>query len=75
VVAVDAGSSLVLDSVSTFHIYPRRDWFDSFREVSGGTVTLADRSILLVVRVGTIRFRMWDGMIRTIIDVRYVLGV
>jgi gag-polypeptide of LTR copia-type len=51
-----AGSSWVLDSGSTFHVCPRRDWFDSFREVSGGTVTLVDGSILSVVRVSAIRF-------------------
>jgi hypothetical protein len=38
-------------------------------------VTLADGSILPVVGVGTVRFRMWDCMIRTVINVRYVPGV
>jgi gag-polypeptide of LTR copia-type/Zinc knuckle len=70
-----AGSSWVLDSGSTFHVCPRRDWFDSFREVSGETMTLADGSTFSVVRVGAIRFRMWDDMIRTVTDVRYVPGV
>jgi hypothetical protein len=36
------GSSWVLDSRSTFYVCPQGDWFDSFREVSGGIVTLAD---------------------------------
>jgi hypothetical protein len=70
-----ADSSWVLDFGSTFHICPRKDWFDFFREVSGGTVTLADGLTLSVVRVGTVRFRKWDDMIHTVIDVRYVLGV
>jgi hypothetical protein len=48
----------VLDSRSTFHIYPRKDWFDSFRDVSGETVNLADGSTLSVVGVSTVRFRM-----------------
>jgi hypothetical protein len=48
----------VLDSESTFYVYFRRNWFDSFREVFGGIVTLADGSFLSLVRVGTIRFRM-----------------
>jgi Zinc knuckle len=70
-----ASSSWVLDFRSTFHVCHRRDWFDSFREVSGGIVTLADGSTLSVVRVGAIRFRMWDDIICTVIDVRYVPGV
>jgi hypothetical protein len=65
----------VLDSGSTLHVYPRRDWFYSFREVSSRTVTLTDGSTLSVVGVGMVRFRMWDDMIRTVIDVRYVPSV
>jgi hypothetical protein len=38
-------------------------------------VTLADGSTLSVIRVDAVRFRMWDDMIRTVTDVRYVLGV
>jgi hypothetical protein len=38
-------------------------------------VTLTDGSTLSVVRVGAVRFRMWDGMICTVTDVRYVPGV
>jgi hypothetical protein len=53
-----AGSSSLLDSGRTFHIYPRRDWFVSFREMFGGTVVLANGSTLSVVRVSTIRFQM-----------------
>jgi hypothetical protein len=69
-----ASSSWVLDFGSIFHVCPRRDWFDSFREVSGGTVTLADGLTLSVVGVGAVRFRMLDGMICMITDVRYALS-
>jgi hypothetical protein len=71
-----ADSSWVLDFGSIFHVYPQRDGFDSFREVSDGTVTLADGSTLSVVGVGAIRFRMWNGMIRTVIkfDMYLVYG-
>jgi hypothetical protein len=55
-------SSWVLDSISTFHIYLWRDWFDSFREVSGEAVILVEGLTLSIIRVGTIRFRMWDDM-------------
>jgi hypothetical protein len=71
----DAGSSLVLDSGSTFHVCPQRDLFDSFREVSDGTMTLADGSTLSVTGVGMVRFWMWNGMIRMVIDVRYISSV
>jgi hypothetical protein len=38
-------------------------------------MTLADGSTLSVVGIGAVRFRMWDGMIHTVTDVRYVLSV
>jgi hypothetical protein len=46
----------VLDYGSTFHLCHRRDWFDFFREVFGGTMNLADGLTLLVVGVCTVRF-------------------
>jgi hypothetical protein len=38
-------------------------------------MTLADGSTLSIIGVGAIRFRIWDDMIHTVTDVRYVLGV
>jgi hypothetical protein len=38
-------------------------------------MALADGSNLSVVGVGTVRFWMWDSMICTVTDVRYVPGV
>jgi hypothetical protein len=52
----DTDSSWVLDSESMFHVYPRRDWFDSLDEMSSGIVTLANGSTLSVVGVGMVRF-------------------
>jgi hypothetical protein len=68
-----AGSSWMLDSENKFHACPRRDLFDSFREVFSGIVALADGSTLSVIEIGMVKFQMCDVMIRTIIDIRYVL--
>jgi hypothetical protein len=51
----------VLEFVSIFYVCPQSGWFDSFREVSGETVTLTDGSTLSVAGVDAVRFRMWDG--------------
>jgi hypothetical protein len=48
----------VLEFGSTFYVCPQRDWFDSFQEVYGGTMTLADGSTLSVVGVGAVRFKI-----------------
>ena len=65
----------VLDSGSAFHVCPRRDWFYSLREVSDGTVTAVDGEVLPIAGVGDVRFRMWDGVVRTVTGVKYVPGV
>jgi hypothetical protein len=44
-------------------------------EVSSGIVTLADGLTLSVIGVCIVRFRMWDDIIRTVTDLRYVSGM
>ncbi|KAG8486717.1 hypothetical protein CXB51_020156 [Gossypium anomalum] len=48
----------ILDSGCTFHMSPNRDWFTTYETVSEG--------------VGTIKVKMFDGVVRTLSDVRYV---
>lgn len=70
-----ACESWVTDSRSIFHVCSRRDWFYSLHEVFDGTVTLANDTILPIARVGKVRLRMWDGVVHTVIGVKYVHGV
>ncbi|WRX12668.1 zinc finger protein [Theobroma cacao] len=61
----------ILDSACCFHICPRRDWFTTYQYVDMGTVQLGDDFSLSVVGIGTIRIKMFDGMVRTL-EVKYV---
>ncbi|WRX14855.1 Integrase [Theobroma cacao] len=61
----------ILDSACCFHICPRRDWFTTYQSVDMGTVQLGDDFSLSVVGIGTIRIKMFDGMVRTL-EVKHV---
>ena len=42
---------------------------------NGGNVTMGNNTICKVVGIGSIKVKMFDGMVRTLTDVRYVPGL
>ena len=53
----------------------RRDWFSSYLEVNGGKVLLGNNISCSVVGIGTVAINMFDGMTRTLKEVRHVLDL
>ena len=51
---------------------PRRDWFSSYQEVNGGKVILGSNMNCSMVGIGTVAINMFDGMTRTLKEVRHV---
>jgi len=51
---------------------PNRDWFHTYEPISGGTVFMSDNHVLEIAGIGTIKLKMYDGLIRTISGVRHV---
>ncbi|KAG8485555.1 hypothetical protein CXB51_018931 [Gossypium anomalum] len=62
----------ILDSGCTFHMSPNRDWFTTYETVSEGVVLMGNNASCKIVGVGTIKVKMFDGVVRTLSDVRYV---
>ena len=62
----------LLDSSALHHICPHKYWFDSYQTVNDGIVLLGDNHSCKIVWVGSVRLKMFDGVIRTLIDVRHV---
>ena len=63
----------VLDTACTFHMCPHRDWFNTFDSTtSAGSVLGFDNSPCKIEGIGSIRIKMFDGIIRTLTDVRYI---
>ncbi|GKV35094.1 hypothetical protein SLEP1_g43407 [Rubroshorea leprosula] len=63
----------ILDSSCSFHVCPRRDWFETYKPATS-TVVLGDDTTLPIVGIGNIRIKMYDGMVRTF-EVHHVPGL
>jgi hypothetical protein len=67
--------SWILDSVCSFHMTPNRDWFNTYKSVNSGIVTMGNGAHCKITGIGNIRIKMFDGVVRTLCDVRHVLEV
>jgi hypothetical protein len=67
--------SWILDSACLFHVTPNRDWFDIYKSVNSGIVTMDNGAHCKITGTGNIRIKMFDGVVRTLYDVRHVLEV
>ncbi|KAG8490587.1 hypothetical protein CXB51_013756 [Gossypium anomalum] len=61
----------ILDSGCTFHMSPNRDWFTTYKTVSKGVVLMGNNDSCKIAGVGTIKVKMFDGVVRTFSDVRH----
>jgi hypothetical protein len=62
----------ILDSACSFHVTPNRDWFNTYRSVNSGIVTMSNGTHCKITGIGNIRIKMFDGMVRKLCDVRHV---
>ncbi|KAG8473613.1 hypothetical protein CXB51_036044 [Gossypium anomalum] len=62
----------ILDSGCTFHICLNRDWFTTYKTVSEGDVLMRKNTSCKIAGVGTIKVKIFDGVVRTLSDVRHV---
>ena len=62
----------LLDSGASHHICPHKDWFASYQTILDGIVFLGDNHSCNNVAVGSVKIKMFDGVIRTLTDVRHV---
>ena len=62
----------LLDFCASHYICPHEDWFASYQTVNDGIVRLGDNPSCKIVRVGSVKIKMFDGVIRTLTDVRHV---
>jgi hypothetical protein len=62
----------LLDSGASHHMCSHRNWFISYQSVDEGVVFMGNGFPCKTVGVGSIRIRMFDGIVRELMDVRYV---
>ena len=75
-VASDANSraseNWILYSGCMFHMTPNWDWFSTNEPVHKGVVLMGNHASCKVASIGTVRIRMFDGIVRTLGDFRHV---
>jgi len=57
---------------ATYHICPRREWFSSLEKLDSGVVIIENDVACQMTGIGTVRIKMFNGMVRNLTDVRYV---
>jgi hypothetical protein len=61
-----------LDSGASHHMCSHRNWFTSYQSVDESVVFMGNGIPYKTVGVGSIRIRMFDGIVIELTDVRYV---
>ena len=61
-----------MDSGASFHMTPIREWFSTFQHGNWGAVALGDDRPCDIKGMGTVRIEMHDGVVRDLLNVRYV---
>ena len=64
--------SWILDSACSYHMTPYKEWFDTYRLVNSGSVLMGNDASCKVIGIGTVRVKMFDGVVRTLSDVRHI---
>ncbi|KAH9716107.1 Integrase catalytic domain-containing protein [Citrus sinensis] len=65
-------SKWILDSGCSYHMYPDQNLFTTYNAFNGGEVLMGNNTMCKVVGLGTIRFKMFDGIIRELREVRHI---
>ena len=64
--------SWVLDSTCSYHMTPKKDWFDTYKPYNGGMVQMGNNATCPIIGIGTVKIKMFDGVVRVLSNVRYV---
>ena len=62
----------ILDSACSFYVTPNKDWFDTYRSINYGIVTMGNGAHCKITGIGNIRIKMFDGVVGMLCDVRHV---
>ena len=61
-----------MDSGCTYHMIPKKEFMFNFKAIDGGRVLMGNDQTCSVTSIGSVKFQLWDGNIRTIENVRLV---
>ncbi|KAG8481048.1 hypothetical protein CXB51_025755 [Gossypium anomalum] len=61
-------------AAAPFHMSPNQDWFTTYETVSEGVVLMGNNASCKIKGVGTIKVKMFDGVVRTLSDGSTITG-
>ena len=62
----------LVESGSSFHMTPHREWFYEYERYDGGNIFLGDESTTRIIGRGKFKLRLIDGRIRTLLSVLHI---
>eukprot|EP00253_Pinus_taeda_P015060 PITA_15060 len=65
----------LIDSGSSFHFTPHREWFCEYDKYNGGDVFLGDDRKARIVGCGKVKLKLQGGMVRTLPCVLHILAL
>ncbi|KAL8137788.1 hypothetical protein V2J09_003789 [Rumex salicifolius] len=71
-VTYDNSNNWILDTRCSYHMCLNKKWFTSYKDINGATVLMDNEHGCKTVGIVTIRIKMHDGIVRTLMDVRHV---
>jgi hypothetical protein len=54
---------------------PNMQWFDTFKSCNVGTILMGNDVMCKAIGLGTVKVHMFDGIVRILINVKYVLDL
>ena len=69
---VVSSSEWILDIGATYHLCPIREWFTDVSKLESGAVVMGNDQPCRTMGIGTVRLKLFDGMIRELKKVRFV---
>ena len=69
------GENWILDFGCIFHMTPNQDWLSTYEIVHKGAILMGNNASCKVAGIGIVHIKMFDGVVRTLSDVKHVLNL
>lgn len=66
------GDNSIINSTCTFHMCPKRDWFTTYKQVNRDTILVGNNMACDLVKIGSIKIKMFDGIVSILSNVWHV---
>ena len=66
--------SWVLDSACFYHMCPKKEWFDTYKPCNS-TVIMGNDATYSIIGIGTVKIKMFDGVVRAFENVTHILDL